>query len=380
MSGRAGESDLAIRDRGCVLVIEIYVVEDVVERAVDETFRRRREEAWDSAERDAVDLGLGAGAVQLHRPLHLELSVEAHECERGGRFAVAVVQTDARVLEWRVLLRPRRAAWYSDRHSCFSRNDKEPWTLAEQLAQHREPTQVGRALQQLGVRLILAHSPQAKGRIERCWETLQDRFVKALRRAGATTIDEANALVPVYLARHHARFAIAPADRADAHRRLPRSLDLDGVCSLHYVRTVANDNTVRLEERLVQIPPGPRRRSYARCRVALQERLDGALVVVYQDAIIARQPAVSGTVLVARRRRRGRELAADPPRPTRPPPEPIVDADLAADLFVPLVTGHPWRRAPLLQPHQNKEPQPLRAEALLSVPSKDTIISTRITK
>lgn len=272
------------------------------------------------------------------------------------------------------------AAWYSDRHSCFSRNDKEPWTLAEQLAQRREPTQVGRALQQLGVTLILAHSPQAKGRIERCWQTLQDRLVKALRRAGATTIDEANALVPVYVARHNARFAIAPADRADAHCRLSRSLDLDGMCSLHYVRTVANDNTVRLEERLVQIPPGPRRRSYARCRVALQERLDGELVVVYQDAIIARQPAVSGTVLAARRRRRGRELAADPPRPTRPQPEPIADVDLAADLFVPLVTEHPWRRAPLLQPHKKKEPQRQRAEAPLSVPSKETIISTRITK
>jgi hypothetical protein len=152
------------------------------------------------------------------------------------------------------------------------------------------------------------------------------------------------------------------------------------MCSLHYVRTVANDNTVRLEERLVQIPPGPRRRSYARCRVALQERLDGELVVVYQDAIIARQPAVSGTVLAARRRRRGRELAADPPRPTRPQPEPIADVDLAADLFVPLVTEHPWRRAPLLQPHKKKEPQRQRAEAPLSVPSKETIISTRITK
>ena len=68
-------------------------------------------------------------------------------------------------------------AWYSDRHSVFRRNDKEPWTLGEELAGRREPTQVARALEELGINLILAHSPQAKGRVERCWGTLQDRLV-----------------------------------------------------------------------------------------------------------------------------------------------------------------------------------------------------------
>jgi transposase len=76
-------------------------------------------------------------------------------------------------------------AWYSDRHGIFVRNDKEPWTLSEELAGHREPTQVARALEELGVNLILARTPQAKGRVERCWETLQDRLVKELRRANA---------------------------------------------------------------------------------------------------------------------------------------------------------------------------------------------------
>lgn len=246
------------------------------------------------------------------------------------------------------------AAWYTDKHGCFVRNDKEAWTLAEQVAGRREPTQAARALEQLGIALILAHSPQAKGRIERCWGTLQDRLVKALRRAGAATLEEANAVLAHYLPRHNARFGVAPVDPADAHRRLPRGLDLAAVCSLHYVRTVANDNTVRLEERLVQVPPGPHRRSYARCRVEVQERLDGELVVVYQGHVIARQPGQGTAPVRARKRQRGRELPADP-RPLRPPPEPISDVDLPADLFVPLTTEHPWRRPGSCPPHRKTD-------------------------
>lgn len=253
-------------------------------------------------------------------------------------------------------------AWYTDKHSCFVRNDKEPWTLAEQLANRREPTQVARALGQLGIQLILAHSPQAKGRIERLWGTLQDRLVKALRRAGASTIAEANTVLAHYLPRHNARFGVVPRDRADAHRRLRRTVDLDGVCSLHYVRTVANDNTVRLEERLLQVPPGPRRRSYARCRVELQERLDGELVVVYQDQIIARQPGLDGVPLRARKRQRGRELPTDP-RLARTPREPIADAELPPDLFVERRRGHPWRVAPAVRPKQKNGPQRQRADS-----------------
>lgn len=234
-------------------------------------------------------------------------------------------------------------AWYADKHACFQRNDKEPWTLAEQQAGHREPTQVGRALAELGIMRIAAHSPQAKGRVERGWGTLQDRLVKELRRAGACTVDDANAALWAYLPRHNARFAIAPTDGASAYRRLPRAVDLDGVCSLHYTRKVAHDNTVRLEERLVQIPPGPRRRSYAGCRVELQERLDGELVVLYQGHVLARQPAQSAGPLRARKRRRGRELLADAPAPTPERERDPADVELPADLFMPVRTRHPWR-------------------------------------
>jgi len=118
-------------------------------------------------------------------------------------------------------------AWYSDRHSIFRRNDKAPWTLAEQLAGERTPTQVAGALARLGVQLIHAYSPQAKGRVERCWGTLQDRLVKALRRADARTLEDANTVLDQFLPRFRQRFAVAAADPQPAYRPLPPSLDLD---------------------------------------------------------------------------------------------------------------------------------------------------------
>jgi transposase len=200
-------------------------------------------------------------------------------------------------------------AWYSDRHGIFQRNDKEPWTLAEELAGRRQPTQVARALEELGINLILAHSPQAKGRVERLWETFQDRLVKELRRADARSLADANRVLKTFLPRFRKRFARKPAEPQSAYRPLPPGTDLAAVCSFHYFRRVANDNTVRLEERFVQIPPGPGGRSYAGCRVQLQERLDGSLVVAYQDRIIARQRAASPSPLRARRKRNTRNSA-----------------------------------------------------------------------
>lgn len=198
--------------------------------------------------------------------------------------------------------------------------------------------------------------------------------MKALRRAGASSIAAANIVLADYLPQHNARFAVAAADPADAHRRLPRGLDLDGVCSMHYTRKVANDNTVRLEERLVQIPPGPRRRSYACCHVDVQERIDGALVVVYQGAVIARQARQSDAPVRARTRTRGRELPADP-KPPRRAAEPVSDVDLPPDLFAPLWTEHPWRRAAALASTDKKNGrQRQRAEARLPFSSKQTII------
>src|SRR3990172_5443770 len=112
-------------------------------------------------------------------------------------------------------------AWYSDRHSIFRRNDKEPWTLSEELAGRREPTKVARALEELGINLILAHSPQAKGRVERCWGTLQDRLVKELRRASACTLEEGKTALKTYPPPLPQR--LPPRPRRPYLRRLPRA-------------------------------------------------------------------------------------------------------------------------------------------------------------
>ena len=230
-------------------------------------------------------------------------------------------------------------SWYSDRHGIFQRNGKEPWTLAEELAGRREPTQVARALEELGINLILAGSPQAKGRVERCWGTLQDRLVKELRQAGACTLEEANAVLNTYLPRFRKRFAHKPAEPQSAYRPLPPGTDLASVCSFHYFRRVANDNTVRLEERLVQIPPGPGGRSYAGCRVQLQERLNGSLAVVYQGRVLARQPASSQSPLRARQQRRDRSSATyiQPEKIAPPKQTPSARAKSKPP------STHPWR-------------------------------------
>jgi len=121
-------------------------------------------------------------------------------------------------------------AVYHDRHGIFIRAPQEKERLDEQLAGTREPTQVGRALRELGIASIVAHSPQAKGRIERLFGTLQERLVAELRLAGATMRAEANALLAVSLPRFNARFAVPAAVLAPAYRALPAHTDPWQVC------------------------------------------------------------------------------------------------------------------------------------------------------
>src|ERR1035438_9801321 len=113
---------------------------------------------------------------------------------------------------------------YHDRHSIFQRNDAH-WTLAEQLAGKQSPTQLGRALQELGMQQIAAYSPQAKGHIERVWRTGQDRLVSELRLAQATTLEQANVVLARFCADHKQRFARPATDAACDFRPLPRHFD-----------------------------------------------------------------------------------------------------------------------------------------------------------
>jgi hypothetical protein len=183
------------------------------------------------------------------------------------------------------------AAVYTDGHGIFVRNDAH-WTVAEELQGYQDPTQVGRALQALGIHHHVAQSPQAKGRIERLWETFQDRLVVELRLAGITTLPAGDAfLATTFLPAHNAQFAVPPAVAITAYRSVPRGLDLDRICAFHYARRVAADNTVRVEDVVLQLQPGPGRRSYARAVADVVQCLDGAWRVYVADRLVATTPA-----------------------------------------------------------------------------------------
>jgi transposase len=192
---------------------------------------------------------------------------------------------------------------YMDQHGSLKRND-EHWTLEEELRGEQAPTQVGRALRSLAIEVIYALSPQAKGRVERLWGTLQDRLVSELRLAKARTAAQANAVLEEFRPAYNRRFGVPAADPTSAWRRVRRGTDLDRECSFHYAATVLNDNTVRLGGTVIDVPPGPHKRSYARSRVEVCQLLDGSWRVYLGDAVIATQAATTTAALRTLKRRR----------------------------------------------------------------------------
>lgn len=179
---------------------------------------------------------------------------------------------------------------YQDRHGALRRNDGF-WSLEEQLAGEQTPTQVGQALRELGIEAIFARSPQGKGRIERFFGVGQDRLVAELRSRGIEEMEEANAyLESEWLADFNRRFGRSPCKLESAYRSV-RGLDLRQILSFRYQRTVPNDHVVVLGDVEISIPPGPRRRSYAKARVDVRQHLDGSWSIHYQGRRIAEHDA-----------------------------------------------------------------------------------------
>jgi len=174
---------------------------------------------------------------------------------------------------------------YADRHSIFW-TDREP-TLEEQLVNKRPTTEVGRGLEELGVTLIPAGSPQAKGRIERLWGTFQDRLVSELRLAGAKTPQQAQAVLERYLPEHNRKFA-KPTAKAEVAWRKASLKQIEQALCFKQQRTVAKDNTVTFEGTVFQIPKNSPSRSYANKRIDVHVLLDGAVELFYQKEKIAR--------------------------------------------------------------------------------------------
>jgi hypothetical protein len=182
-------------------------------------------------------------------------------------------------------------ALYVDRHGIFARNPRAPRTLEEELAGGRLPTQVGRALGELGIAHISARGPRAKGRIERLWGTLQDRLVAELALAGVTTLAGANAFLVDYLPQHNARFAVPATDPTPAYLPVPATLPLAHIFCFKETRVVRADNTISYRGQPMQLLATSTRRGWARARVEVHERLDGQRVIVYHGEEIPSRPA-----------------------------------------------------------------------------------------
>jgi transposase len=157
-------------------------------------------------------------------------------------------------------------------------------------------TQVGRALKQLGIGHIPAYSPEARGRCERAFRTLQDRLPKELELAGITTVEAANRFLrEVYLPEHNATFAVAPEEPAEAFVVVPEALWRD-VLAIQEERCVGNDNCVAWRGRHLQIPPTPLRPHLVRARVRVHDYPDGTVAIFKGPQRLASfPPAASAT-------------------------------------------------------------------------------------
>ena len=253
---------------------------------------------------------------------------------------------------------------YGDRSGVLVRNDAH-WTLEEQLAGRQTPPQFGQMLEELGIRFIAATSPQAKGRIERLWGTLQDRLASELRLHGHSTVAAATDYLPGFMRRHNRRRGRAPAGTESAFR--PPPPELERLIACRYPRVVARDNTVTIPGRWAQVPPGPYRRSWHKARVEVRELLDGRLLVLHPThGLIGEQPAPdSPFTLESRRASRATRARAQhafpgsrpgPDRPpTRPPTRPRSRPIGALTQIRRPTATHPWKRY--------TGPQPLRPKA-----------------
>ena len=180
----------------------------------------------------------------------------------------------------------RPLAFYTDKASIFQtavkRKRDEPGVDKD--AVEMPPTQIGRGLRELGIVWIAAHSPQAKGRVERNFKTAQDRLVKGLRVAGVKTIEEANQyLEKDYMVWWERELTVEAANSDDAHRPLDKSHNLAASLSHVETRQVRNDYTLRLESQVYQIAPQAVVSGLRGANVRVEQRLDGAVAVRYGE-------------------------------------------------------------------------------------------------
>lgn len=213
----------------------------------------------------------------------------------------------------------RPVEFYTDKSSLFAVNRPPPEAADEVVKE--ELTQIGRALRELGIRWIAAHSPQAKGRIERFFGTAQDRLVKGLRLAGAGTLEEANRyLEKEYLAEWEQNFTVVARSATDAHRRLGAELDLAAILSHVEERVVTPDYTIRYQGKIYQIKRSDIRGGLRGGRVRVEQRLEGSLAVRFRQQYVSvtecqPQPKTPAPPLVSSKKPPTKKPVAKAPRP-----------------------------------------------------------------
>jgi transposase len=215
-------------------------------------------------------------------------------------------------------------ALYHDRHSIFELSEDKLPSVEEQLAGKQQPcTQFERLMNELDITSISANSPQAKGRVERLWNTFQDRLVSELRLTGAKTLEEANRVLANFLPRFNRKFAVKAAEPGLAYRRVGQGFRPDEYFCYKYQRKVGGDNVVIFGPHRLQILPSSERISYAHCKIEIQERLDGTLVVYYQGHYLKTEPAPLESTML---RTTAVAVPTSPRHYTKPAPD------------------HPWRK------------------------------------
>lgn len=225
---------------------------------------------------------------------------------------------------------------YLDKHSTYKSTKKR--TIEDELNNIDPLSQFGRVLGELGVELIHANSPEAKGRIERLFETFQDRVVKEMRLRKIGSIEAANKFMDCYLPVFAKRFGVPAAKKGDLHRPLPKGIDLDRILCVKTERTLNNDFTIAHDKKLYQILDNTPAK-----KVTVEEHVDGSMIVRYKDAAL-----------------RFKEIVNRPKKKA-------YEFKLIRKAYTPSV-GHPWRRfkvSPQYQQYSQREKAASKEKGLL---------------
>lgn len=236
---------------------------------------------WDTSDHDWLE-GRGVERIYL---IHM---IDDATSELTARFVAHDSSAEnMRLLRTYLEANGRPVAFYTDKASLFQTAPKIARDQKELARDEREPlppTQIGRALRELGMVWVAAHSPQAKGRVERSFQTAQDRLVKGLRVAQVMTLEQANRYLETeFLPWWNQHLKVVPNNSTDAHRPLDAEHDLAASLSVVETRQVTNDYTIRFDSHLYQIARGDIRAGLRGAHVRIESRLDGSLQVRFQQ-------------------------------------------------------------------------------------------------